>query len=97
MAKIINKMNISKAIYKKIGYSKVFAEDLTESILFIIKDNLKQGRNVKIHKFGNFIVKDKKERKGRNPQTGEPIIIPAHRTVKFQMSRVLRELFKRQK
>lgn len=97
MPKIITKTDIARAIYNKVGYSRAFAEEMTESVLSIIKDNLKEGRDVKIYRFGNFVVNAKKPRKGRNPQTGEDIIIPKHKILKFQISKTLKDIFKGKK
>lgn len=94
MAKTLKKIDISKAIHNKIGYTKSLSEELVDSILSAMKIQLKKGHSVKIHGFGSFIVKNKKARKGRNPQTGQDIIIAARAVLKFQISKVLRNIFK---
>ena len=67
------------------------ANDLVEATLAIVKDTLSQGEVVKLSSFGRFDTRDKVPRMGRNPQTGEPIMISARRVVRFQASEKLRE------
>ena len=86
----ITKADIIEAIYQKIGYSKKDAADLVELIFNTIKDTLSNGEKIKISGFGNFVVRDKKARTGRNPQTGEAIKISARRVLTFKPSQVLR-------
>ena len=66
------------------------AADLVESVLSIVKDTLSQGEIVKLSSFGRFDTMDKQPRMGRNPQTGDPIVIEARRVVRFQVSEKLR-------
>ena len=66
------------------------AVDLVESVLAIMKETLGQGEPVKVSGFGRFDIRDKKGRMGRNPQTGEPILIEGRRVVKFTPSVKLR-------
>lgn len=86
----MTKADIIEAIYQKIGYSKKDAADLVEMIFDTIKDTLAKGDKIKISGFGNFVVRDKKPRTGRNPQTGEAIQISARRVLTFKPSQVLR-------
>ena len=86
----MTKADIIEAIYQKIGYSKKDAADLVELIFNTIKDTLARGEKIKISGFGNFVVRDKKERTGRNPQTGDAIKISARRVLTFKPSQVLR-------
>jgi integration host factor subunit alpha len=62
-----------------------------ETVFELIKDKLAQGEKVKISGFGNFVVKEKRSRRGRNPQTGEEISITARRVLTFKSSQVLRK------
>ncbi len=87
----MTKADIIEALHQKIGYSKKEAADLVELIFDTIKDTLARGEKIKISGFGNFVVRDKKERIGRNPQTGEAIKISARRVLTFKPSQVLRE------
>ena len=92
---IVKKADLSKSVYNKIGYTKKFSEELVEEMLSIIKNKLKTGHGVKIYGFGRFVLKDKKARKGRDPQTGESLLINARRVLKFYSSKSLRKVFKK--
>lgn len=86
----MTKADIIEAIYQKVGFSKKEAADLVEMIFNLIKETLAKGEKIKISGFGNFVVRDKKSRTGRNPQTGEAIKITARRVLTFKPSQVLR-------
>ncbi|HRK02008.1 MAG TPA: integration host factor subunit alpha [Oligoflexia bacterium] len=86
----MTKADIIEALYEKIGYSKKDAADLVELIFDTIKDTLSRGEKIKISGFGNFVVREKRPRTGRNPQTGEAIKITARRVLTFKPSQVLR-------
>ena len=60
-----------------------------DGVIDIMKDAFKNGRNVYLRGLGSFVIKERKERTGRNPRTGEVIIIPAHKEVKFNQSQSL--------
>jgi len=87
----MTKGDIVERIYEKIGFSKKEANDVLESIFEIIKTRLENGEKVKISGFGNFAVNQKRPRKGRNPQTGEEIIISGRRVLTFKGSQVLKK------
>lgn len=87
----MTKADIIERIYEKIGFSKKEATDVVESIFEIIKLHLEQGGKVKISGFGNFVVNAKRSRKGRNPQTGQEIIISGRRVLTFKPSPVLKK------
>ena len=73
------------------GFSKREATEVVETFLSIIKESLERGETVKIAGFGNFVVRDKNERVGRNPQTGAEIKIAARRVVTFKASELLKQ------
>ncbi|MFH1930267.1 MAG: integration host factor subunit alpha, partial [Pseudomonadota bacterium] len=73
------------------GFTKSKSAELTESILEIIKHSLETGEDVLISGFGKFCVKEKKERRGRNPATGEDLMLGSRRVVSFTCSGVLRD------
>lgn len=77
------------------GYKKKEAIQLVESLLDIIKGTLEQGEEVLLSGFGKFCVKDKKRRRGRNPQSGEALILAERRVVTFKYSSVLRDKINR--
>ncbi len=87
----MTKADIVEVIYQRIGYSKKEAADVVELIFDTIKDTLSKGEKIKISGFGNFVVREKKARTGRNPQTGESITISKRRVLTFKPSQVLRE------
>jgi integration host factor subunit alpha len=86
----LTKADVVEAIYEKIGISKKEAADLVELVFDTIKGNLSQGQKIKISGFGNFVVREKRSRVGRNPQTGQNIEISARRVLTFRPSQVLR-------
>lgn len=87
----MTKAEIVDAVYEQVGgFSKKEAAELVESVFDTMKDVLTQGEKIKISGFGNFVVRRKKERIGRNPQTGEPIPITARRVLTFKPSQVLK-------
>ena len=86
----MTKADIVASIYEKIGISKTESSDVVESVFEILKEALQKGEKVKISGFGTFMVKEKKSRKGRNPQTGEGITITARHVLTFKPSQVLK-------
>ena len=86
----LTKADIIDKVYDKIGFSKKEASDLVELVFNSLKEKLVSGEKVKISGFGNFVVRGKHERKGRNPQTGEQIQISARRVLTFRPSQVLK-------
>ena len=69
----MTKAEIVEHIYERVGFSKKESAELVEKVFEIIKGTLAEGEKVKISGFGNFVVREKNARKGRNPQTGEEI------------------------
>jgi integration host factor subunit alpha len=86
----MTKADIVEALYEKVGFSKKEAADLVELVFDTIKNTLGTGQKIKISGFGNFVVREKRSRIGRNPQTGESIEISARRVLTFRPSQVLR-------
>jgi integration host factor subunit alpha len=87
----MTKQEIVGTVYEKLGFSKRESCDIVDHFFEIIKANLAEGINVKISGLGNFIVKEKKARKGRNPQTGEEIQIAPRKVLNFRLSQVLKD------
>ncbi|MFQ5666885.1 MAG: integration host factor subunit alpha [Candidatus Binatia bacterium] len=87
----MTKGEIVEHIYEKVGFSKNEANDLVESIFEIMKRRLERGEKVKISGFGNFVVNRKRPRKGRNPQTGDEIVISGRSVLTFKASQVLKK------
>lgn len=92
----MTKAEIVEKVYETVGFPKRESYEIVESAFEIVKEELKQGGKVKIAGFGNFSVKEKKSRRGRNPQTGEEIEIPARRVLTFKPSNVLRDALNKQ-
>jgi integration host factor subunit alpha len=87
----MTKAEIVERIYEKVGFSKKEASEVVEAIFEIVKARLENGEKVKISGFGNFVVHQKRPRKGRNPQTGDEIIISGRRVLSFKPSQVLKK------
>ena len=75
----------------ELGFTKKKSVDIIESLLEIMKSTLENGDDILISGFGKFCVKEKKKRKGRNPATGEEMILDARRVVTFKCSGKLRD------
>jgi len=88
----MTKADIVEKVYSKIGFSKKEASELVEMVFDTLKGVLTNGEKVKISGFGNFVVRGKNERVGRNPQTGEQIKISARRVLTFRPSQVLKAM-----
>src|SRR5690606_9623601 len=87
----LTKADIVERVYKEAGFSKKEAADLVDLVFKVIKDTLSKGEKVKISGFGNFSIRDKSTRVGRNPQTGDAMEISARRVLTFKPSQVLKE------
>ncbi|MBW1703534.1 MAG: integration host factor subunit alpha [Deltaproteobacteria bacterium] len=87
----LTKAAIIDKIYNQCGFSKSESIQLTEKLLEIIKSTLDKGEDVLISGFGKFYVQAKKKRKGRNPQTGEDMILDDRKVIVFKCSGKLRE------
>lgn len=87
----LTKTQITESIRQELGFPKNESSDIVESLLEIIKNTLENGEDVMISGFGKFCVTEKKERKGRNPATGEDMILPKRRIVTFKCSGKLKE------
>jgi integration host factor subunit alpha len=86
----MTKADIVEKIFDKVGFSKKESAELVEMVFDIIKTTLEKGDKIKIAGFGNFVVKEKADRRGRNPQTGEEITISARKILTFKPSQVLK-------
>jgi integration host factor subunit alpha len=93
----MTKADIVSAVYEKVGLSKKEATDIVEIVLDTIKDTLKEGEMVKIAGFGNFVIRNKGARKGRNPKTGENIEITPRKVVTFKPSMIFKDFVDKKK
>jgi integration host factor subunit alpha len=87
----LTKSQITDAIAKQNGFTRIQSKETVETILELIKSNLASGEDVLISRFGKFCVKEKQERKGRNPATGEDMMLEPRRVVTFRCSGRLRD------
>ena len=88
----LTKAQMIKEIGKRNGFSKKQSTEVVESLLGIMKKALTSGEDVLISGFGKFCVKDKKQRTGRNPATGDPMMLRPRRVVTFKCSGILRDM-----
>jgi len=88
--KTITRADLSEAVYQEVGLSRNESADLVESVLSEIADALTKGETVKVSSFGSFSVRQKGQRVGRNPKTGEEVPILPRRVLVFRASHVLK-------
>ena len=86
----VTKADLIDSVYNNVGYSRTKSTELVESILGMIKDSLEKGEDVLISGFGKFSVREKNRRRGRNPATGDDLMLAERRIVTFRCSSVLR-------
>ncbi len=86
----LTKAHIIESIHNQLGLPKKNCAEIFETLLDIMKNSLADGDEVLISGFGKFCVKDKKERRGRNPATGSDMMLDQRRVVTFRCSSVLR-------
>ena len=87
----MTKADLIENIYEKVGLSKEESSRIVELVLEILKSTLEKGEKVKISGFGNFVVRAKRSRRGRNPQTGSEIQISARKVLTFKSSPILKK------
>jgi len=87
----MTKADLVETIYEKIGFSRKESAEIVDLVFDLMKETLESGQKIKISGFGNFLVRQKRSRKGRNPQTGSEIQITARRVLTFKPSQVLRK------
>ncbi|MDD5330664.1 MAG: integration host factor subunit alpha [Sulfuricella sp.] len=88
----LTKAELADMLFEQVGLNKREAKDMVESFFEEIRLSLENGEGVKLSGFGNFELRDKPERPGRNPKTGEEIPITARRVVTFHASQKLKSL-----
>ena len=92
----MTKADIIDAVFEKVGgFSKEEAGDAVETVFETVKETLEKGEKIKLSGFGNFVVRDKLARTGRNPQTGQGMVISARRVLTFRPSQVLKNTLNR--
>jgi integration host factor subunit alpha len=86
----LTKADIADRLFHEVGLNKREAKEFVDAYFEVIRNALEQGENVKLSGFGNFQLRDKNERPGRNPKSGEEIPISARRVVTFRPGQKLR-------
>ena len=87
----LTRADLIDSMYNQVGLSKTKSAQLLDPLLEITKKTLENGEDVLISGFGKFSVKDKRKRRGRNPQTGEDLMLGERRVVRFKCSGVLKD------
>src|SRR5260221_3655633 len=88
----MTKADIVQVVYSRLGgFSKNESADLVDLAFEMMKETLGRGEKIKISGFGNFVLRDKRQRQGRNPQTGDPIVITQRRVLNFKASQILKQ------
>jgi integration host factor subunit alpha len=87
----MTKADLVDLIYERVGATKKDAGEVVDAIFEIIRDSLRERGKVKISGFGTFAVCAKDARRGRNPQTGAPIVIDSRRVLSFKPSQMLKD------
>jgi len=87
----VTRADLAEAVYREIGLSRSESSELVEAVIDNISAALLRGEHVKLAGFGTFSLRDKKERIGRNPKTGEAVPITPRRVLVFKASQVMRE------
>ena len=89
--KTLTRMELSEAVFRAVGLSRNESAELVESVLNHMSDALVKGETVKISSFGTFSVREKNERVGRNPKTGEEVPITPRRVLSFRPSHLMKD------
>lgn len=87
----MTKMDIVESIFEKFGYSKKDVSEVVDAVFETIKETLERNEKIKVSGFGNFSVRQKRARRGRNPQTGEEITIEPRKVMTFKASQILKK------
>ena len=92
----LTKLDLIESIYSQLNLPKTRSAEVVDSLLEIIKKTLEGGEDDLISRFGKFYVKDKGKRRGRNPHTGEDLMLGERRVVRFMCSGVLMDRVNRE-
>ncbi len=87
----VTRAQLSEAVYQEVGLSRIESAELVESVIAEISGALERGEMVKISSFGSFAVRQKGQRIGRNPKTGQEVPISPRRVLVFRASHVLKD------
>jgi integration host factor subunit alpha len=87
----MTKAEVVRIICEKMGLTPKESAEIVDQVFGILKETMEDGKKIKISGFGNFVVRQKRPRKGRNPKTGEEMVISGRRVVTFKPSTLLRK------
>lgn len=87
----VTRADLTEAVYQEVGLSRNESAQLVETVLEEVASTLAKGESVKVSSFGTFSVRDKAQRVGRNPKTGEEVVILPRRVLVFRASHVLKD------
>ena len=87
----LTRKELTRSIHRKTGFSKRKSFEIVEIVSELIKSSLEKGDDVLVSGFGKFCVREKNERRGRNPATGDDMMMRPRKVVRFKCSRMLRD------
>jgi len=97
MGRTVTRAQLGESVYQEVGLSRNESADLLESVLNLVSDALSRGETVKISSFGSFSVRQKGQRIGRNPKTGQEVSILPRKVLVFRPSQVLKNRINEQR
>lgn len=89
--KTVTRMDLAEAVYHEVGLTRKAAQDLVDQVFEELSKVLERGETVKLSTFGNFSVRSKRQRIGRNPKTGVEVPIAPRRVLSFRASHILKD------
>jgi len=89
--KTLTRVDLCEAVYQKVGLSRTESAELVEMVIDTVCDTVASGDSVKLSSFGSFLVREKSERIGRNPKTGEEVPITPRTVMVFKPSNLLKK------
>jgi integration host factor subunit alpha len=91
-SKTLTRADLTETLHRDIGLSRTESAEMVNSVLDLIADELVQGNTVKLSSFGTFMLRDKRQRMGRNPKTGQEVPITPRRVLVFRPSQVMKNI-----
>lgn len=89
--KTLTRADLTESVYQEVGLARKTSAELVDAVFEEILQNLERGKNIKLSSFGNFSLRQKAERMGRNPKTGEEVPITPRKVLVFKASHLLKE------
>jgi integration host factor subunit alpha len=91
-SKTLTRADLTETLHRDIGLSRTESAEMVNMVLDLVADELVKGNNVKLSSFGTFMLRDKRQRMGRNPKTGEEVPITPRRVLVFRPSQVMKNI-----